>query len=721
MSGLWDGLTRRVLAAFFCALLVAPALTACTSAMPAPGEAMGPAASEQPGDEWPRQLTIGNETFSIFQPQYERWEQGRLDGRSAVAVEGQESLEPRYGVIWFSARTQVDKDTHVVTLEDLTVSKADFPTVPDGGAGYLATLQRSLSESPLTIALDRLQAELEVEQVDNPGRIVPVRNDPPRIIVGQAPALLVRIDGQPVLRSVTGTPLLRVINTRVLLLLDQSAGRYYLWLMNRWFAAPKLDGPWSVASNPPSSLEAAKRSVAQGGQVDLLDNAAPDLAQLLQAGSMPTIYVSTTPAELLVLRGQPALAPMADTLNTILDVTNTDDDLFLYTPEQAYYVLLSGRWFRAKSLQGPWEFVSGDRLPRDFASIPESHPKGEVLASIPGTPQARQALIANDIPQTATISRSQANLTVQYDGPPQLKAIEGTSLHYVVNGSVPVIRVDASTYYALQSGVWFVAASAAGPWAVATSVPPAIYTIPASSPLHFVTYVYVYGSTPDVVYTGYTPGYLGTVVAQGPLVVYGTGYDYRDWVGTYWYPVPVTWGWGPFDLGFGIDAFADFEFGFGFRHHHFRHDRINHVNVFHHRGERLHVTGRPGMGHIGSPRLGRSGIDAYAGRDGHVYRREGGQWLEHNRAGGWEGVRGSTTEHEQWHQSRQLGEQRLGTFNRGLGSGGFADGGAHGGSGAHEGDGVHGGGGSAGGHGGGGGFAGGHGGSGGGHGGGGHR
>jgi len=409
------------------------------------------------------------------------------------------------------------------------------------------------------------------------------------------------------------------------------------------------------------------------------------------------------PAELIVLRGQPALVPIATT--DILQVTNTDDDLFLYapryTPQQEYYVLLSGRWFRARSLQGPWEYVASG-LPEDFARIPESHPKGQVLASVPGTPQARQAVIANDIPQTATISRSGAKLAVHYDGPPQFKPIEGTPLQYVVNASFPVIRVDATSYYALQNGVWFVASSLTGSWAVATSVPSVIYTIPASSPLHYVTYVYVYGATPDVVYTGYTPGYLGTVVAPGPIVVYGTGYVYPGWAGTFWYPWPVTWGWSPFDLGFGVDVFTGFEFGFAVRRHHFRHHDVSHVNVFHHWGDRVHLTRRPGFGHIGGPRIGRSGVDAYAGRDGHVYRREGGQWQEHNRAGGWEHMSGSTAEHEQWHQARQLGEQRLGTFNRGPGGGASAGGGFHGGGGAiHGGGGVgggfHGGGGSHGG------------------------
>jgi hypothetical protein len=233
---------------------------------------------------------------------------------------------------------------------------------------------------------------------------------------------------------------------------------------------------------------------------------------------------------------------------------------------------------------------------------------------------------------------------------------------------------------------------------VATSVPPVIYTIPSSSLLHYVTYAYVYGSTPDVVYTGYTPGYLGTVVAPGPVVVYGTGYDYPDWVGDYWYPGLATWGWGPFDLGWGVGFFPDFEFGFAFRHH-FRHHGIAHVNVYHHWGNHARFTGGHVGGGLATGRVGRSGIDAYAGRDGHVYRRDGGQWLQHNRAGGWEGVRGPTAEHEQWHQARQLGEQRLG---RGAAGGGF-----HGGGGFHaggfHGGGFHGGGGFAGGHGGGGG------------------
>ncbi len=51
-------------------------------------------------------------------------------------------------------------------------------------------------------------------------------------------------------------------------------------------------------------------------------------------------------------------------------------------------------------------------MPPDFAKIPVDSPKATVLASVPGTPQAQEGLIANSIPQTATITRSEAKLTV---------------------------------------------------------------------------------------------------------------------------------------------------------------------------------------------------------------------------------------------------------------------------------------------------------------------
>src|SRR5262249_30264819 len=159
--------------------------------------------------------------------------------------------------------------------------------------------------------------------------------------------------------------------------------------------------------------------------------------------------------------------------------------------------LISGRWYRSSSAQGPWSFVASNDLPPAFHQIPPSSPAGVVLAAVAGTPQAQEAVIANSIPRTATVPlKDPPKFTPVLDAGPQLRPIEGTQLRYVVNSPEPIIQVASGIYYALRSGIWFTAPSSDGPWTVATSVPEVIYTIPPTSPLHYVTYVDVYGATP---------------------------------------------------------------------------------------------------------------------------------------------------------------------------------------------------------------------------------
>ncbi|MET0204396.1 MAG: carbohydrate-binding family V/XII, partial [Casimicrobiaceae bacterium] len=188
-------------------------------------------------------------------------------------------------------------------------------------------------------------------------------------------------------------------------------------------------------------------------------------------------------------------------------------------------------------------FVANDALPADFARIPAQSLAGAVLPTVAGTPQAQEAVIQNSIPQTATVPlKGGPTFTPSFDGPPQFVPVVGTSMSYVTNSSVPVIQVAPGAYYAVTAGVWFSATQITGPWAIATSVPTAIYTIPPTSPIYYVTYVRIYEATPTVVYVGYTPGYLGTVIAPYGTVVYGTGYAYAPWVGSVWYPPPYTYG-----------------------------------------------------------------------------------------------------------------------------------------------------------------------------------
>jgi hypothetical protein len=214
-------------------------------------------------------------------------------------------------------------------------------------------------------------------------------------------------------------------------------------------------------------------------------------------------------------------------------------------------------------MSGPWTFVPADKLPADFANIPDDSAKENVKASVAGTPQAQEAAIAATIPQTSAINKSAVKMTTpQFDGEPQLKAISNTPLQYVVNSATPIIRVDNDSWWAVENGIWFSATSLNGPWSVASSVPAVIYSIPPSSPMHYLTYVKVYESSGDTVVVGYTPGYQGSTLdpATG-VVVYGTGYPYTPWVGNVWYGPPVTYGFG---VAIRYTPWTGWTFGFGF-------------------------------------------------------------------------------------------------------------------------------------------------------------
>jgi hypothetical protein len=164
-------------------------------------------------------------------------------------------------------------------------------------------------------------------------------------------------------------------------------------------AATDLKGPWKDLEQVPEAiktLEAAIQKAAPG-------KGAPKKVEA-RAGKMPEVIVSTVPTELLATDGEPRYTPIKDT--NLLFVSNTENNIFMDTATQDYYALISGRWFKTRSLaEGPWSYLAPDQLPADFAKIPENSLKGVVLVNVAGTPQAKEAVLDNSIPQTAIIAR----------------------------------------------------------------------------------------------------------------------------------------------------------------------------------------------------------------------------------------------------------------------------------------------------------------------------
>src|SRR5437868_14560300 len=192
---------------------------------------------------WPRTITSGADKFLVYQPQIEKWVENRIDLYAAVELKTEPKGAPKYGVIWFSARTEVDKVNRLVTLEQAQLTKVRFPVAQEKESQLTELLNKKLAGATKTISLDRLEAALVA--AGEPLKTVDVKNDPPEVIIASNPSLLVLIDGTPQLREVPGTKLQRVINTRAILLFDNEKKTYYLRVKDWWLEAPKVEGPWT--------------------------------------------------------------------------------------------------------------------------------------------------------------------------------------------------------------------------------------------------------------------------------------------------------------------------------------------------------------------------------------------------------------------------------------------------------------------------------------------
>lgn len=478
--------------------------------------------------QWPLEMDGPVGKVAIFQPQMEELSGDMLSARSAVSI-AKQGGEPAFGVVWFKSRVSIDRSTRVVRPIDVTITQTRIPdTNADTEQAVREAIARGITSPQSELAYDQLVEMLETRPQVDAG----LKFEAPKVLFLERPTMKVQYDGEPKLMKANDSALERVVNTPFFVVKDPGSNTIYLKGGGVWFEATDAKGPFARSSRvPPEVIALADRSGYKDPQEPL---AAEQLDRL-------NIITATEPTELVWTDGVPQMGAVPGT--GLLYVTNTESNVFVDVQSQRTYVLLSGRWYEAANRSGPWAYVPPGNLPGDFSKIPSQSERGEVLAHIAGTPQAQQAVADAQIPQTAAVSRKNFQQPkVEYDGDPFFEPVEGTSLSYAANTAQSVVRVD-NMYYACYDAVWYQSASPYGPWDLCTSVPNEVYNIPASSPVYPVRYVYVYGSTPEYVYTGYTPGYLGTYAYDG-AVVYGTGYYYRPWYGNYYYPRAYTYGFG---------------------------------------------------------------------------------------------------------------------------------------------------------------------------------
>jgi hypothetical protein len=527
---------------------IAPGLTHPDNLPPAPDQDNGETF-------WPQVAAVNGSVYTLYTPQFESIIGTTSTGRAAFRI-ATPGAQRTYGAMFFSATLDNDLAAGLIQVSDMQVTRVQLAGSQDSTA-TTAILQQMLASATFTVQRSVVLENMQVTSLQSDS--APLGNAAPVIRVIDHPAVLLLLDGAPVLRDV-GSGVGIAQNTPSLLAFDSASNTWFTRVGDSiWMHASSFSGPFTSGAAPTDSVASAiaaalprstgaaqsSGSSAAAMQPDSSSAAAPGNSAPAAGPSsqLPEIVVSTTPLCMVSINGAPNLAQVADGLFAI---SNANCDLFTATASNTWYLLASGRWFTSGDLMnGPWSYVKPSALPSSFAAIDPKGTWGNVLAAVPGTSAANDAIYQQSVPHVATLDRSKAKASLStIGGAARFAAIDGTSLSWATNASSPLILCEGS-YYLCQDAAWFTSDAATGPWVLCDAVPQLMYVMPPSSPVYGVTFVRVMGSTADTVTFGFTAGYMNSYVNNG-IVSYGTGFttagmtapgvagnDYLGYPGTY--------------------------------------------------------------------------------------------------------------------------------------------------------------------------------------------
>ena len=343
---------------------------------------------------WPRSAKLPSGLAELYQPQVASWEgQKHMVAWAAVSYTPNGAKEPALGTVKLETETQVSVDDRVVGFDAFKVTQYNFPSLSPAQSKTLASEVAQLPPHERVIDLDRVLAyarksPLNVKNLDG------IKADPPKVFSSLTPAILIGLDGPPVWSAVKGLDLQYAVNTNWDLFEHTPSKMLYVRSEGSWLEAPAVGGPWKPVSQLPPSF--AKLPADDNWK----DVKAAVPGKKLTAKTMPTVFTSTEPAELIQLTGAPSYL-VVEGAPSLLWVSNTESDLFRMGKTGDFYYLVAGRWFTAADLAGPWTFAT-PTLPAEFKNIPVEHPRSRVLASIPGHGRGDRSRVARaDSPHRA--------------------------------------------------------------------------------------------------------------------------------------------------------------------------------------------------------------------------------------------------------------------------------------------------------------------------------
>ena len=339
-----------------------PVVPGKAAAGPAPVAAPTPA---PPDGGWPRGYTTpSGGKIIVYQPQVASWDQQRhVVAYAAVSYEAKGAPKPALGSIKLEADTKVSVSERLVSFHDLKITESNFPTLPkEQLREVVGEIEKAIPDEDRVIGLDRVLASVDRSQI-MPKNIEGVKADPPTIFFSKKPAVLVNIDGDPIWSPIKDNDLKFAVNTNWDLFQHEPTKVYYLRNEQSWLQASDIKGPWTAAAKLPESF---KKLPADDNWKDV-KAALP--GKKLSADKLPQVFVSTAPAEMILLAGEPKYEPVAGT-GSLVWVSNTESDLFRMGPKGERLLPRGGALVLGARLHRPLDVRHAQHargLPEDLA------------------------------------------------------------------------------------------------------------------------------------------------------------------------------------------------------------------------------------------------------------------------------------------------------------------------------------------------------------------
>ncbi len=183
-----------------------------------------------------------------------------------------------------------------------------------------------------------------------------------------------------------------------------------------------------------TSLESSTLTLSVDQLLSDLDVDNSDLAVVELKHSPPKIMLSTEPALLVSIDGEPVFEEIDGSkyervVNSVFLIVKDGSALYLYVGSNA--------WYQAQDIEGPWQ-VTAD-VPADVKSLVEVA-EGEVA----------------DLSDTRIIIATEPTELLVSAGPPTWAPVEGMNLLYMENtDSNAFLELSTQLYYVLLSGRWY--------------------------------------------------------------------------------------------------------------------------------------------------------------------------------------------------------------------------------------------------------------------------